>query len=193
MKHAEQWKGEGHRYTKEFCGSIGAGSGATVGKICGMERAAKTGIGVYAVSLGELQMAAVVVLNALGDIFDPRTGEKIAGVKAEDGKGFGDTREMMYRLFTPTDLFTGEQKLPNSNTTIGAVITNGKFSKAELTKLASMTRCAYSRCINPVATMADGDSIYAVSAGEVPADINMAGTLAEEVMEEAIRRAVEFA
>lgn len=65
-------------------------------------------------------MAAVVVLNALGDIFDPRTGEKIAGVKAEDGKGFGDTREMMYRLFTPTDLFTGEQKLPNSNTTIGA-------------------------------------------------------------------------
>lgn len=192
-RDAEQWKGEGHRYTKEFCGSIGAGSGATVGKICGMERAAKTGIGVYAVSLGELQMAAVVVLNALGDIFDPRTGEKIAGVKAEDGKGFGDTREMMYRLFTPTDLFTGEQKLPNSNTTIGAVITNGKFSKAELTKLASMTRCAYSRCISPVATMADGDSIYAVSAGEVPADINMAGTLAAEVMEEAIRRAVEFA
>ena len=64
-RDAEQWKGEGHRYTKEFCGSIGAGSGATVGKICGMEQAAKTGIGVYAVSLGELQMAAVVVLLSL--------------------------------------------------------------------------------------------------------------------------------
>ena len=138
-------------------------------------------------------MAAIVVLNALGDIFDSRTGEKIAGVRAEDGNGFGDTREEMYRLFAPTDLFTGEQKFSNNNTTIGAVITNGRFTKSELTKLASMTRCAYSRCINPVATMADGDSIYAVSTGRVSADINMAGTLAAEVMEEAIRRAVEFA
>ena len=92
---------------------------------------------------------AVVVLNALGDIFDPRTGEKIAGVKAEDGKGFGDTREMMYRLFTPTDLFTGERKLPNSNTTVGAVITNGEFSKAELTKIASMNKMCIFQMYKP--------------------------------------------
>ena len=83
----------------------------------------------------------------------------------------------------PHDLFTG-------NTTIGAVITNGAFSKAELNKIASMTRCAYARCINPVATMADGDSIYAASIGDVSVDINMAGTLAAEVMAQAIQNAI---
>ena len=76
------------------------------------------------------------------------------------------------------------------NTTIGAVITNGAFSKAELNKIASMTRCAYARCINPVATMADGDSIYAASIGNVSVDINMAGTLAAEVMAQAIQNAI---
>ena len=76
------------------------------------------------------------------------------------------------------------------NTTIGAVITNGAFSKAELNKIASMTRCAYARCINPVATMADGDSIYAASIGDVSVDINMAGTLAAEVMAQAIQNAI---
>ena len=99
-------------------------------------------------------------------------------------------------MFTPTDLFTGEEKsgnpvpLPSTNTTIGAIITNGNFSKAELCKLASMTRCADARCINPVGTMADGDSIYAASIGKIDADINMVGTLAAEVMEKAIQKAV---
>ena len=76
-------------------------------------------------------------------------------------------------------MFTG-------NTTIAAVITNGRFSKAEMNKIASMARCAYARCIRPVGTMADGDSIYAASIGSVEADINMAGTLAAEVLEQAI-------
>ena len=178
-----------HRSTLELCGSIGAGTGASVGKLCGPERASKTGIGIYAASIGELKMAAVVVLNALGDIFNPETGEKLAGILSETGDGFADSKELLYQLFAPTDLFTGSNTLSNSNTTIGAIITNGKFSTAELNKIASMTRCAYARCINPVGTMADGDSIYALSVGEVAADINMAGTFAADVMEKAIQRA----
>lgn len=166
-----------------FCGNIGGGTGATVGKLYGMERASKAGLGVYAAAVGELQMAAVVVVNALGDIFDPKTGQKVSGLRNEDGTGFSDTREALYGLSQRTNLFTG-------NTTIGAVITNGRFSKAEMNKIASMTRCAYARCINPVGTMADGDSIYAASVGHVEADINMAGTLAAEVMAKAILRAV---
>lgn len=173
-------------------GIVGAGTGASVGKICGREYATKTGLGLYAVSIGELKIAAVIVLNALGDIFDPETGEKIAGPKKPDGSGFWDSREELYKLSQKTDLFQND---PNSkeNTTIGAIITNGAFSKAELNKLASMARCGYARCINPVNTMADGDSIYAASIGTVPADLNMVGTLAAEVMAEAIQRAVKAA
>lgn len=164
-------------------GCVGAGTGASVGKIRGMDSAVKSGLGICAVSIGDLKVAAIVVLNALGDIFDPSTGRKVAGPKLSDGSGFADTRDELYLLSQKTDLFTG-------NTTIGAVITNGNFSKAELSKIASMTRCAYARCINPVGTMADGDSIYAASIGQVPADINMVGTLAAEVMQEAILRAL---
>ncbi len=167
-----------------FCGNIGAGCGASVGKLYGMDRSMKTGVGVCAVSLGELKLAAIVVLNAFGDIFNPDTGEKIAGLLNPDKTGFSDTCEELYQISKRTDLFTG-------NTTIGAIITNGQFSKAELGKIASMTRCAYSRCISPVATMADGDSIYAISMGNVPADINVTGTLAAEIMAEAILRAAK--
>ena len=134
-------------------------------------------------------VAAVVVLNALGDIYDPSTGMQIAGPKKPDESGFYDSREEFYKLIQQTDLFTGK----GGNTTISAIITNGRFSKAELNKLASMTRCAYARCINPVGTMADGDSIYAASIGNVPADLNMTGTLAAEVMAEAIQIAVKAA
>ena len=170
-------------------GIIGGGCGASVGKICGRENATKTGLGIYAVSAGDLMVAAVVVLNALGDIYDPSTGMQIAGPRKTDESGFYDSREEFYKLIQQTDLFTGK----GGNTTISAIITNGRFSKAELNKLASMTRCAYARCINPVGTMADGDSIYAASIGNVPADLNMTGTLAAEVMTEAIQIAVKAA
>lgn len=164
-------------------GSVGGGTGATVGKLYGMARSTKSGLGIYGVSVGKLQMAAVVVVNAVGDIVDPKTGKTVAGLRSEDGKGFADSCRELYRLSQRTDLF-------NSNTTIGAVITNGAFSKAEMNKIASMARSAYSRCIYPVGTMADGDTIYAASTGEVEADLNMAGTLAAQVMAGAILNAV---
>lgn len=169
-------------FNRSLSGNLGAGCGASVGKLYGMERSMKSGIGICAVSAGNLKLAAIVVLNALGDIFNPDTGEKISGLLNPDKTGFSDTCEELYQISKRTDLFTG-------NTTIGAILTNGQFSKSELGKIASMTRCAYSRCINPVATMADGDSIYAVSMGTVSADLNVTGTMAAEVMAEAILRA----
>ncbi len=164
-------------------GDEGAGTGATVGKILGMERASNSGLGIFAVRLGELEVAAVVAVNALGDIFDPSNGKQIAGLKSEDGKGFALTKNKLYKIAKRTDLFSG-------NTTIGAVITNGNFSKSEMNKIASMTRNAYARCINPVGTLADGDTIYAASVGGVDADVNVVGTLAAEVMEKAIVDAI---
>lgn len=165
-------------------GSFGAGTGATVGKLHGMDRSMKSGLGVYAVQVGDIKLAAIVVVNALGDIYDERNGQKIAGLLTEDRKGFSDSRSELYKLTTQTDLFNHE------NTTIGMIITNAAFDKTQLTKIASMTQNAYARSIKPVGTLADGDTIYAASLGEVKADLNMIGTLASEVMSEAIRRAV---
>ena len=165
-------------------GSIGAGTGATVGKICGMARSMKSGLGVYAVEVGELKIAAIVVVNALGDIYDERTGKKIAGLLTGDRKNFSDSRVELCKLHSQTDLFN------HMNTTIGIIITNGNFDKTQLTKLAAMTSNAYARSIKPVGTLADGDTIYAASVGNVAADLNMSGSLAAEVMSEAIRRAI---
>ncbi len=167
------------------CGRAGAGCGATVGKIRGMEYCSDSGLGIFAVQLGELKMAAVVAVNALGDIYDCTTGKQIAGLKNEKGE-LVDTRTELYKIQKKTDMFT-------KNTTIGAVITNADFSKAELSKIASMARNAYARCICPVGTMADGDTIYAVSTGQVAADLNVAGTLAADVMAQAIVKAVQCA
>lgn len=165
------------------CGSIGGGTGATVGKIGGPGRDSKSGLGFCAVSAGPLRMAAIVIVNALGDIFDPSTGRQIAGLHTPDGSGLMSTCEALYHM-------AGSASLTNTNTTIGAVITNGRFNKAEMNKIASMTRCAYARCINPVGTMGDGDTIYAAATGDISSDVNVAGILAAEVMQEAILRAV---
>ena len=163
-------------------GSFGAGTGATVGKLFGMNRSMKSGLGVYAVEVGDVKLAAIVVVNALGDVYDERNGQKIAGLLTEDRKGFSDSRDELYNLNTKTN--------SRENTTIGMIITNADFDKTQLTKIASMTRNAYARSIKPVGTLADGDTIYAASTGEVKTDLNMVGTLASEVMSEAIRRAV---
>lgn len=165
-------------------GNFGAGCGATVGKFAGMDYCMKSGIGSYAVQIGELQVGAVVAVNALGDIYDWKTGQKIAGLLAEDRKTFRSTEELMYASTEIVEnKFTG-------NTTIGVIITNGKFEKASLCKIAGMAHDGYARSIRPVHTTADGDSIYTVSVGDVEADQDLTGVLAAEVMSEAIIRAV---
>ncbi len=167
-------------------GSFGAGTGATVGKILGMEHSMKSGIGSYAVSVGAVKVGAVVAVNALGDIFDVDTGEQLAGLLAEDGTLLS-TEEVMYdEMENVRDLFAG-----NTNTTIGAVFTNAEFGKASLSKIASMAHNGYARSIRPVHTTADGDSIYAVSLGNVKTDLNAVGTLASYVMAKAVGNAVK--
>ena len=165
-------------------GNYGAGCGATVGKISGMDTCMKTGIGSYAIEIGPLQIGAIVVVNSLGDIYDWRTGKKIAGLLAEDKKGFRDTVTLM-----EGSIDVRENKFVD-NTTIGAIITNAKFTKSQLCKIAGMTHNGFARSIRPVHTTADGDSIYALSTGDVNADMDLVGTLAAEVMSEAITRAV---
>lgn len=168
-------------------GNFGAGCGATVGKLCGMETCMKSGIGSYCIKIGELRIGAVVTVNSLGDIYDSKTGEKIAGLLTEDRKGFRDSLSVMKE-----SIKVHENRFVD-NTTIGAVITNASFSKSELCKIAGMAHNGFARSIRPVHTSADGDSIYALSVGEVSADQDLVGTLAAEVMSEAITRAVESA
>ncbi|WP_432792248.1 P1 family peptidase [Peptacetobacter hiranonis] len=168
-------------------GNIGAGTGATVGKVLGLKQATKAGLGIHAIQVGELKIAAIVAVNAVGDIFDSSNARKIAGLMDPERKVFWDLEETFVKMVTtPQNLF-------KTNTTIGCVVCNAKFDKAKLNKIASMTRNAYARCINPVGTMADGDSIYACSIGEVVSDVNVVGSLAAKVMEKAIKKAVESA
>ena len=165
-------------------GNFGAGCGASVGKICGMATAMKTGIGSFAIQIGDLQIGAIAAVNALGDIYDWKTGEKIAGLLAEDKKSFRDTTQVLAQ-----SVAVRENKFVD-NTTLGVIITNVSFTKPQLCKIAGMAHDGYARSIRPVHTSADGDSIYAVSTGGITADMDLAGILAAEVMSEAITRAV---
>ncbi len=168
-------------------GNFGAGCGATVGKIAGMETCMKTGMGSYAVQIGELKVGAIVALNALGDIFDYKTGKMIAGVLKEDKSGFRSTNDIM-----KSSIEVIENKFVG-NTTLSVVFTNADFSKAQLSKIAGMAHDGYARSINPVHTSADGDSIYAVSVGEIKADQDLVGIIAADVISEAINNAVRNA
>lgn len=168
-------------------GNYGAGCGATVGKIGGMETCMKTGIGSYALQVGALQVGAIVALNAMGDIYDWKTGEKVAGLLNEDRTGFRNTVDFMKQSIDAVEnKFVG-------NTTLGIVLTNAAFSKAQLCKIAGMAQDGYARSIRPVHTTVDGDSIYAVSTGNIEADQDLVGILAAEVVSEAILRAVDSA
>lgn len=163
-------------------GNIGGGTGATVGKLFGMKRAQKAGIGYAALQAGPLKIGAVVIVNAFGDIFDYRDGRKVAGVMNEERTAFVDFEENFYGW---------QLKIPQGqNTTIGAVIMNGDFTQQQMSKIAAMTRSALGRSINPVGTGGDGDTIYAISTGEVKSDPNLAGTLACRALSEAILDAV---
>jgi len=167
-------------------GNAGAGIGCSVGKYRGMGRAMKSGFGTYALQAGPLKVGALVAVNALGDIYD-HDGRIIAGLLNEDRSGLSNTLEELFRDVTIAgNLFTG-------NTTLGIIVTNAKFQKTQLTKIAGMTHNGFARAIRPVHTNADGDSIYALSVGEIPGDVNVVGAMAAKAMEEAILQAVRMA
>lgn len=176
---------ENASYAPPAEGNVGAGTGCSVGKYRGMGRAMKSGIGTYAVQAGPIKVGAIAAVNALGDIYED--GTMIAGLLNAEGTGLSSTLE---ELFADVSRM-GE--LPNSNTTLGIVVTNCAFPKTQLTKIAGMTHNGYARAIRPVHTTADGDSIYAISTGSIPGDVNVAGVMAAFAMEKAIVRAVKNA
>ena len=168
-------------------GCIGAGTGATVGKILGPERAMKSGLGCHAVQVGALKVGAMVAVNCLGDVMDPWTREKLAGPLNEDMESLADTENIMIETGSEKkDLFAG-------NTTIGVVVTNASLTKAEATKLASMAQNGYARTLRPAHTMFDGDTIFAMSTGSIEADLSTVGLLAVQMMERAVISAVTHA
>jgi len=168
-------------------GNYGAGCGATVGKLAGMDYCMKSGIGSYAIQIGELKIGAIVVVNALGDVYDWKRGWQLAGMLNEEKDGLRSSAEYLRQSYAVVDnKFTG-------NTTVCAVLTNARFEKTQLCKIAGMTHDGYARSVNPVHTSADGDSIYAVSIGDVAADQDLVGALSAEVVSKAIIRAVESA
>lgn len=163
-------------------GNVGVGTGATVGKPGGMATAQKSGIGYAAARLGKLEVGVAVVVNALGDIY--QDGVKIAGMTTADRKGFVSAEQALL-MNQYSDLIAG-------NTTIAAVFTNAPLSVADLQKVANIASTGMARCIRPVFTMADGDTVYAISlsGGDVKSDVNTIGVLASLVMEKAIADAI---
>lgn len=159
-------------------GNYGAGTGATVGKMWGPGRMMKAGIGSFALQEGNLMVAAVVAVNAAGNVVDEHN-VPLAGIRDEHNH-IVDAQEALAQSFPST----------GTNTTIGVILTNGKFNKTQLTKIAGMGQDGVARAIRPVHTMYDGDSLYALSLADVNADLNVAGTLAAIAVERAIQRAV---
>ncbi len=166
-------------------GSVGAGTGATVGKLLGMDYAVKSGIGTYAISSGPLKIGAIVAINALGDIIDYETNEIISGLLDEDKIGFRDSFQVMVNsIEEDRNVFT-------ENTTIGCIITNAELTKAQANKIASMAHNGYAQTIRPVHTSADGDAIFVMSSGNVRVNEDALGTLAAYVMAKAVNNSVK--
>jgi L-aminopeptidase/D-esterase-like protein len=170
-------------------GNVGAGTGATVGKILTPKMSTKSGIGTASIDLGGGGfVAAIVAVNAFGDVIDPGTGEIIAGARGI--KGYADTVKVMKS-------FVGKKVMGfasgGSNTVIGVVATNVKLDKEGITRVAQMAHNGLARTIRPAFTMLDGDTCFALSSGEVEMDLNIVGAYAAQAYQEAILNAVKKA
>jgi L-aminopeptidase/D-esterase-like protein len=167
-------------------GNVGAGAGATLGKLFGSKYAMKSGLGTASMRIGDtgIVVGAMVAVNAVGDVIRPETGRIVAGARSEDGRGYRDSMAAIlggYHVVAQR----------GANTTIGVVATNARFTKTQMTKIAQMTHDGYARAINPVHTMYDGDTVFALSTGttELKADESAVGAIAAIVMSRAIVRA----
>ncbi|MGB6941934.1 MAG: P1 family peptidase [Bryobacteraceae bacterium] len=168
-------------------GNVGAGAGATIGKLFGMKQAMKSGLGSASVRVGDtgIVVGAIVAVNASGDVVDPKTGKIIAGARKPDGSGFMDSMARIRQGYSVrADAAT--------NTTIGVVATNVALDKTQATKVAQMAHDGLARTINPVHTPSDGDTIFAVATGSIATRANHGaiGALAAEVMAQAVLRAI---
>jgi L-aminopeptidase/D-esterase-like protein len=171
-------------------GAVGAGAGATVGKILGMDHAMKSGIGSATVELDRgVMVASLVAVNAMGDVRDPATGQIIAGARrAPESREFLDTADYLKRHSAPS----GGPSVPR-NTTLAVVATNARLTKLQARKLAELGSLGMARAISPVNMMVDGDTVFALSLGALEADVDSLGVAAAEAVAEAIVRAVKSA
>ena len=160
-------------------GNVGAGMGASVGKMRGMKYAMKSGVGTWSMNIDRIVIGALVAVNAVGDVVDPKSGDMIAGIRS------GTTLGWMKK--------NPPRAAVKSNTVIGVVATNAKLTKSQATKVAQMAQDGLARVIHPTHTMFDGDTIFALATGEQKADVSTVGAFAAEVMAEAILRAVKLA
>ena len=169
-------------------GNVGAGTGASVGKVHRIGRAMRGGLGSASRRLGELVVGAVVVVNAVGDVRDPNTGALVAGAREAPDS---------LRLVDSAKALAGGRVLERfaapEHTTIGAIATNARLSKPEAAKLASLAMLGFARALSPPHTAFDGDTLFALSVGDVPADITRLGLAAAEAVADAIVRGVRAA
>jgi len=170
-------------------GNVGAGTGAAVGKVFGIERAMKGGIGTASVTVEGITVGALIACNALGDVIDPDTGEVIAGARTRNGKSLMDTRRALLRGEPPKPLLAG------TNTTIGVIATDAVITKVQASRLATMGHDGLARSINPVHTMSDGDTLFMLGTGRAGKSPGMMvlGTMVADAVAIAVARAARAA
>ncbi|MCH5165676.1 MAG: P1 family peptidase [Clostridiales bacterium] len=179
---AEAAKSEGIKF-----GSVGAGKGATVGKIMGLSLSSKGGIGGATYFFGDVFVTAIVAVNALGDVYERKSGKIIAGARTPSGE-FLNTVECITNGFFAMQM----QAQARTNTTIGCVMTNAMLDKAHANKLAEVAHDGLALSIRPVHTDADGDTLFALSKGDKTIDFNILSALAVEATAQAIENAVKL-
>lgn len=170
-------------------GSVGAGAGAVVGKIFGHARAMKGGIGTASFTVDGVTVGALVACNALGDVYHPHTGQLLAGARTADGQQLLGARDALLRGEAPSAILAG------SNTTLGVVATDAQITKPQAQRLATVAHDGLARAINPVHTMSDGDTLFALGTGQSGRSLGLMTlfTLAAEAVALATARAILLA
>src|SRR5436190_1463458 len=169
-------------------GNVGAGAGATVGKLAGFNRGMKGGLATASITVaGGLTVAALVAVNAVGDVVEPGTGRVLAGVRTTDGSSIDDIKALVRSGARPRAAVGG-------NTTLAVVATNAVLTKTQATKMAQMAQDGFARAIYPAHTMYDGDTVFALATGDVAGfDVSTIGALAADTVTDAIVRAINSA
>ena len=170
-------------------GNVGAGAGAVVGKVFGIQHAMKGGVGTASVTVDGVTAGALIACNALGDVIDPDTAQVMAGARTDDGRALRDTRRALLRGQPPQPLLAG------TNTTIGVVATDAILTKVQAHRLAIAAHDGLARSINPVHTMSDGDTLFSLGTGRAGKSLGMMvlATMAAEATARATVRAVQAA
>ncbi|MEO8121380.1 MAG: P1 family peptidase, partial [Rhodoferax sp.] len=170
-------------------GNVGAGAGALVGKLFGLQRAMRGGIGTASVTAHGITVGAIVACNAVGDVIDPATGQVLAGARTPDGASLRNSRDAILAGVVP------QSPLAGTNTTIGVIATDATLTKAQAHRLAQVAHDGLARAINPVHTLVDGDTLFMLGTGKAgkSADMLVLSTLAAEVTARAVVQAIRAA